>query len=37
CIVDLITLREAVAVVGGAPSVINPLAPGEMGNHHTNH
>ncbi len=30
CIVDLATMREAVAALGGDPSVINPLAPAEM-------
>ena len=30
CIVDLATMREAVAVLGCAPAVINPLAPAEM-------
>ncbi|MDU6150868.1 MAG: aconitate hydratase AcnA [Actinomyces urogenitalis] len=30
CIVDLATMREAVAELGGDPSVINPLAPAEM-------
>ena len=30
CIVDLATMREAVADMGGDPKVINPLAPAEM-------
>ena len=30
CIVDLATMREAVADLGGNPEVINPLAPAEM-------
>ena len=30
CIVDLATMREAVADLGGDPEVINPLAPAEM-------
>jgi aconitate hydratase len=30
CIVDLATLREAAAELGGDPSKINPLAPAEM-------
>ncbi|MGK2348073.1 aconitate hydratase AcnA [Actinomyces sp. W5033] len=30
CIVDLATMREAVAGLGADPSVINPLAPAEM-------
>ena len=30
CIVDLATMREAVADLGGDPSRINPLAPAEM-------
>ncbi|WP_280527836.1 aconitate hydratase AcnA [Actinomyces trachealis] len=30
CIVDLATMREAVAELGGNPEVINPLAPAEM-------
>ncbi|WP_111835443.1 aconitate hydratase AcnA [Actinomyces bovis] len=30
CIVDLATMREAVAELGGKPEVINPLAPAEM-------
>ncbi len=30
CIVDLATMREAVADLGGDPKVINPLAPAEM-------
>ncbi len=30
CIVDLATMREAVAALGGDPSKINPLAPAEM-------
>lgn len=30
CVVDLATMREAVAELGGDPSVINPLAPAEM-------
>lgn len=30
CIVDLATMREAVAELGGDPAVINPLAPAEM-------
>jgi len=30
CIVDLATMREAVAELGGDPSTINPLAPAEM-------
>ena len=30
CIVDLATMREAVAELGGDPGVINPLAPAEM-------
>ena len=30
CVVDLATMREAVAELGGDPSQINPLAPAEM-------
>ena len=30
CIVDLATMREAVADLGADPGVINPLAPAEM-------
>ncbi|WP_061965589.1 aconitate hydratase [Demequina aurantiaca] len=30
CVVDLATMREAVAELGGDPTVINPLAPAEM-------
>jgi aconitate hydratase len=30
CIVDLATMREAVAALGGDPRKINPLAPAEM-------
>lgn len=30
CVVDLATMREAVADLGGDPSKINPLAPAEM-------
>ncbi|WP_230670683.1 aconitate hydratase AcnA [Rathayibacter sp. Leaf248] len=30
CIVDLATMREAVAALGGDPDKINPLAPAEM-------
>ncbi len=30
CVVDLATMREAVAELGGDPSIINPLAPAEM-------
>jgi len=30
CIVDLATMREAVAELGGDPAKINPLAPAEM-------
>ncbi|MBZ4486339.1 aconitate hydratase [Microbacterium sp. cx-55] len=30
CIVDLATMREAVAALGGEPSKINPLSPAEM-------
>ncbi|MGW6005755.1 aconitate hydratase AcnA [Oerskovia enterophila] len=30
CVVDLATMREAVADLGGDPSRINPLAPAEM-------
>ena len=30
CIVDLATMREAVAVLGGDPRKINPLAPAEL-------
>ena len=30
CIVDLATMREAVALLGGDPSKINPLAPAEL-------
>jgi len=30
CVVDLATMREAVASLGGDPSRINPLAPAEM-------
>ncbi|AMB58300.1 aconitate hydratase AcnA [Microterricola viridarii] len=30
CIVDLATMREAVAALGGDPNKINPLAPAEM-------
>ncbi|WP_404387150.1 aconitate hydratase AcnA [Humibacillus xanthopallidus] len=30
CIVDLATMREAVAALGGDPAKINPLAPAEM-------
>lgn len=30
CVVDLATMREAVADLGGDPTLINPLAPAEM-------
>ena len=30
CVVDLATMREAVAALGGNPDQINPLAPAEM-------
>lgn len=30
CVVDLATMREAVAELGGDPKRINPLAPAEM-------
>ncbi len=30
CVVDLATMREAMAALGGDPSKINPLAPAEM-------
>lgn len=30
CVVDLATMREAVAALGGDPARINPLAPAEM-------
>jgi aconitate hydratase len=30
CVVDLATMREAVAELGGDPSVVNPLSPAEM-------
>ena len=30
CVVDLATMREAVAVLGGDPTKINPLAPAEL-------
>ncbi|MDR2381034.1 MAG: aconitate hydratase AcnA [Bifidobacteriaceae bacterium] len=30
CVVDLATMREAVAALGGDPNKINPLAPAEM-------
>src|SRR5690606_1356672 len=30
CVVDLATMREAVAELGGDPSKINPLAPAEL-------
>ena len=30
CIVDLATMREAVAELGGDPALINPLAPAEL-------
>ncbi|MDG3011200.1 aconitate hydratase AcnA [Rhodococcus sp. D2-41] len=30
CIVDLATMREAVAVLGGDPEKVNPLSPAEM-------
>jgi len=30
CVVDLATMREAVADLGGDPTVINPLAPAEL-------
>lgn len=30
CVVDLATMREAVADLGGAPEKINPLAPAEL-------
>ena len=30
CVVDLATMREAVAALGGDPSRINPLAPAEL-------
>ena len=35
CIVDLATMREAVADLGGDPEVINPLNPAEMVIDHT--
>ncbi len=30
CVVDLATMREAVADLGGDPAVVNPLSPAEM-------
>ncbi len=30
CVVDLATMREAMAALGGDPSAINPLAPAEL-------
>ena len=30
CVVDLATMREAVAALGGDPAKINPLSPAEM-------
>jgi aconitate hydratase len=30
CVVDLATMREAMAAMGGDPARINPLAPAEM-------
>lgn len=30
CVVDLATMREAIADLGGDPAVINPLSPAEM-------
>ena len=30
CVVDLATMREAVAELGGDPNVIHPLAPGRV-------
>jgi aconitate hydratase len=30
CVVDLATMREAIAELGGDPSKVNPLAPAEM-------
>lgn len=30
CIVDLATMREAVATLGGDPNKVNPLSPAEM-------
>ena len=30
CVVDLATMREAIAELGGDPSVVNPLSPAEM-------
>ncbi|HSO69583.1 MAG TPA: aconitate hydratase, partial [Arachnia sp.] len=30
CVVDLATMREAVAALGGDPSKVNPLSPAEM-------
>ena len=30
CVVDLATMREAVATLGGDPAKVNPLAPAEM-------
>src|SRR5699024_3742709 len=30
CVVDLATMREAVADLGGDPAAINPLAPAEL-------
>jgi len=30
CIVDLATMREAIADLGGDPSKVNPLAPAEL-------
>ena len=30
CVVDLATMREAIAELGGDPAVVNPLSPAEM-------
>ncbi len=30
CVVDLATMREAIAELGGDPSRVNPLAPAEL-------
>src|SRR4026208_919994 len=35
CVVDLATMREAMADLGGDPTRINPLAPAEMVIHHS--
>ena len=30
CVVDLVTMREAIAQLGGDPARVNPLAPAEL-------